>query len=280
MNKEFKTYKEFLNESKGFDQSKFPLEDPEEIKQWIKENLEGKINQFQKHLLSGDWEIDKQGYFSTTGNLRLDKMNLTKLPFRIKSIGGSFEFHGNQLTSLEGLENLASVGGNFSCNDNQLTSLEGLENLEFVGSGFECYFNALIDFKGLENLESVGDNFDCDYNQLTSLKDLENLEFVGGDFTCSKNKLLSKKIPFKVKGDIKFESSDNPYKYKDSIKYLISLSEREQKKIIEDLMEFDSQAYRKLTNYAIKNNIELPLDKEVYKWNKAANDLDDTGLEF
>jgi len=234
MNKEFKTYKEFLNESKGFDQSKFPLEDPEEIKQWIKENLEGKINQFQKHLLSGDWEIDKQGYFSTTGNLRLDKMNLTKLPFRIKSIGGSFEFHGNQLTSLEGLENLASVGGNFSCNDNQLTSLEGLENLEFVG----------------------------------------------GDFTCSKNKLLSKKIPFKVKGDIKFESSDNPYKYKDSIKYLISLSEREQKKIIEDLMEFDSQAYRKLTNYAIKNNIELPLDKEVYKWNKAANDLDDTGLEF
>jgi hypothetical protein len=68
--------------------------------------------------------------------------------------------------------------------------------------------------------------------------------------------------------------------YEDSVTYLVSLNEEKQKKAIEDLMDFDPQAYRKLLTYTEENNIELPINKEAKEWNKAANDLEDTGLEF
>jgi hypothetical protein len=298
--KQIKNYTEFINESKGFDQSRFPLEDPGEVKKWIQENLEGKKTPTRKHRLSGAWTIGEEGYVSCTGDINLSEMKLTKLPFRIKSVGGDFDCSNNKLTSLEGLESLKSVRDYFLCSKNQLTTLEGLKNLEFVGGSFRCDNNKLTGLKGLENLKSVGEDlwlhynkltslegfqslkfvdgtFACHGNKLTSLKGLENLKSVGGDFRCHRNNILSKKFTFEVKGNIEVEPQE---KYEDSIKYLVSLPEEEQKKIIEDLMDWDLPSCRKLLSYSEENNIKLSINQEVYKWNKEAKDLEDTGLEF
>jgi hypothetical protein len=280
MNKEFKTYKEFINESKELDQSRFPLEDPEEVKQWIEEHLVGKKDYLGKLILSGDWNIDEQGYFSTTGVLNLSFMNLTKLPFKIKYVGVDFYCCENKLTTLEGLESLKFIGRRFECQMNNLTNFKGLENLESVGGSFWCYDNKLISFKGLENLKFVGGDFLCYTNMLTSLNGLESLEQAGRIFSCYDNKLLSTKVPFEIKGNFTFDNVNFPYKYEDSVEYLVLLSEKEQKKVLEDLVDFDSRAYRKLLTYAKENNIKLSIDQEESIWNQHANDLEDTGLEF
>jgi hypothetical protein len=278
MNNQLKTYKEFLNES--VDQSRFPLIDPQEVKEWIENNLVGKTNTYKQQRVTGEWSVDEQGYVSCTGSIDLSEMRLNKLPFRIKFTGNNLRFADNQLTSLKGLESLESVGGDLWGDYNNLTSLKGLENLKSVGGEINFGYNQLQNFEGLKNLDYIGTNLNCFNNFLTSFEGLESLKSIGKYLNCRTNKLLSKKVPFEVKRQIIFETPDDPYKYEDSVSYLVSLSEEEQENIIEDLMDLDPQAYRKLLTYAQENKIELPVDQGAYKWNKEAQDLEDTGLEF
>ena len=86
------------------------------------------------------------------------------------------------------------VGGDFDCHHNQLTSLEGAP--EEVGGHFDCQDNQLINLKGAPKQVKV--YFDCQGNQLTSL---EGAPEVGGYFYCYKNPLPEEIINFK---DIKY----------------------------------------------------------------------------
>ena len=51
-----------------------------------------------------------------------------------------------------------------SCDGDNLTNLEGIENLSSVGSLSLCYNGALTSLSGLEGLTSVGDYFDIEWN--------------------------------------------------------------------------------------------------------------------
>ena len=73
----------------------------------------------------------------------------------------------NQLTSLEGIENLVNLQ-KLNCSHNRLTSLEGIENLVNLRQLY-CYNNQLTSLEGIENLVNL-QTLDCSYNQLTSLE--------------------------------------------------------------------------------------------------------------
>ena len=60
-----------------------------------------------------------------------------------------------------------------SCENNQLTSLEGIENLVNLRSLY-CYNNQLTSLKEIENLVNLKILY-CSRNQLTSLEGIENL---------------------------------------------------------------------------------------------------------
>jgi len=94
------------------------------------------------------------------GDLRLNKVGLTKLPDILKDI---------------------TVGGTFSCSDNNLTSLTGAPKT--VGGNFGCYNNKLTSLAGAPS--SVGENFNCNSNNLTSLEGAPSS--VGGNFGCTDN---------------------------------------------------------------------------------------------
>jgi Leucine-rich repeat (LRR) protein len=78
----------------------------------------------------------------------------------------------NQLTSLEGIENLVNLKELY-CYDNQLTSLEGIENLINLIE-LACDSNKLTSLEGIENLVDLKELY-CSNNQLTSLEGIENL---------------------------------------------------------------------------------------------------------
>jgi Leucine-rich repeat (LRR) protein len=78
----------------------------------------------------------------------------------------------NQLTSLEGIENLVNLEGLY-CSDNQLTSLEGIENLINLKE-LICSNNQLTSLEGIENLIHLKGLY-CSDNQLNSLEGIENL---------------------------------------------------------------------------------------------------------
>jgi hypothetical protein len=279
MNKEFKTYKEFLNESQELDQSIFPLEEPEEVKAFIEKHLVNKKYN-EEYRLTGDWKVDEEGYFSTPGNLNISSMRAVKkkIPFKIKNIGGNFNCSHNALYDLEGLEKLEQVGGNFNCGWNNLHNLKELKNLESVGGYFECQSNnKLTSLEGLKKLQFVGKEL---HYSLYYYFNIVHLARNHRKFIYYFSTLMFPQLHSRVKVSIKNHSSYYDTSYEDGIKTFVSLTQNEQKKIITALSEVDLQAYRKLLSYAEENNIKLPLDKEVYKWNKEAKDLDDTGLEF
>jgi len=93
------------------------------------------------------------------GDLNLSGLGLTKLPFKIKSVGGNFYCCNNNMASLQ--DGPEEVGGDFNCFESNLLSLEGAP-------------------------KSVGGSFICSYNNLTSLKWAP--QKVGYYFNCSENK--------------------------------------------------------------------------------------------
>ena len=98
----------------------------------------------------------------------------------------------NQLTNLEGIENLTNLVY-LSCWNNQLTSLEGIENLidlEYLS----CERNQLTSLDGIENLINLKYLY-CQNNQLTSLEGIEkltNLQII----SCRDNQFSPKYIDY------------------------------------------------------------------------------------
>ena len=73
----------------------------------------------------------------------------------------------NQLTSLEGIENLVNLQ-QLSCYRNQLNNLEGIENLVNLQQLY-CSVNKLTSLRGIENIVNLQRLY-CYNNQLTSLE--------------------------------------------------------------------------------------------------------------
>jgi hypothetical protein len=94
------------------------------------------------------------------GDLRLNKVGLTKLPDIIKDItvGGTFSCSYNNLTSLAGAPK--TVGRHFYCGHNKLTSLEGAP--KYVSNDFLCNNNLLTSLEGAP--KSIGGDFYCTDN--------------------------------------------------------------------------------------------------------------------
>jgi hypothetical protein len=107
-----------------------------------------------KYKIRSDGKID-----IIDGNVNLNNMKLTKLPFNFGKVDGFFVCGGNNLTTLEGSPH--TVGRDFYCNHNNLTTLEICPQI-------------------------VGGNFSCDYNKLTTLEGAP--QTVGGGFYCSNQK--------------------------------------------------------------------------------------------
>lgn len=78
----------------------------------------------------------------------------------------------NNLTTLEGIENLKNLNILYSW-DNNLTSLKGIEKLENL-KGLYCSFNNLISLEEIENLRNLTVIF-CSDNNLNSIKEIKNL---------------------------------------------------------------------------------------------------------
>lgn len=136
--------------------------------------------------------IDKNNYkdyigkfINVKGNVKLDNLNLTKLPIRFGVVGGHFYCYYNKLKSLEGAP--IEVKGNFICDNNKLTSLKG--SPKKVKGCFACSDNQLASLEGAP--VEVGRYFDCQNNQLTSLEGAPKI--VGENFYCCNNPLTSLK---------------------------------------------------------------------------------------
>jgi hypothetical protein len=93
----------------------------------------------------------------------------------------------NQLTSLEGIENLVNLRLLY-CSNNQLTILENIENLVNLERLY-CRNNQLNSLDGIENLVNL-EILSCSNNQLNSLKNIENLVNLR-ELSCSNNQLTS-----------------------------------------------------------------------------------------
>ena len=93
----------------------------------------------------------------------------------------------NQLTSLEGIENLVNLQVLY-CSYNQLTNLKGIENLANLQILF-CYNNQLTSLEGVENLVNLQELY-CYNNQLNSLKGIEKLANLQ-QLYCFNNQLTS-----------------------------------------------------------------------------------------
>ena len=112
-------------------------------------------------------------------------------------IEGSVQIYGNDITNLNGLNDLTSIGGTMQIGNNinmtganpVLVSLEGLSSLSAVDGDLRILGNDIIvDLSGLESLTSIGGSlvigdwwhtFPCANLSLLSLDGLDNLAFVG-----------------------------------------------------------------------------------------------------
>jgi len=80
--------------------------------------------------------------------------------------------HGNDLTNLNGIENLVNLEY-LTCSYNNLINLKGLENLVNLEL-LRCSFNNLTTLKGIENLRNLKE-LSCYNNNLTNLDGIGNL---------------------------------------------------------------------------------------------------------
>lgn len=87
----------------------------------------------------------------------------------------------NEITNLDGLNQLISIGGNVLIEDNQaLTNLDGLSQLSSVGGSFTIWDNdALTNVDGLSQLSSIGEDMRITFNNaLMNLDGLSQLSSV------------------------------------------------------------------------------------------------------
>ncbi len=113
----------------------------------------------------------------------------------LTSIGGKLRMiYNGSLTNLTGLNNVSFIGGNLEiCNNYALSSLSGLDNLSFISSMLlieHCHF--LSDLAGLDNLNTIGGAVKIYHNDsLVSLEGLNGVTSIGGYLTIKSNDVLA-----------------------------------------------------------------------------------------
>jgi hypothetical protein len=119
-----------------------------------------------RKMFSKPWTIDKEGRYSTEGNVEIsaDMLVNDKFPISFGKVGGNFTCVYSKLTSLIGSP--YEVVGNFNCSENELTSLEG--GPEKVGGNYFCANNNITSLKGAP--KELGGNFYCGFNRLKTLE--------------------------------------------------------------------------------------------------------------
>ncbi|MCB0462469.1 MAG: hypothetical protein KDC81_07180 [Flavobacteriaceae bacterium] len=143
-------------------------------------------------FLSTQQEVDEFGamcYTKIEGRLQIserglddDIIDLTPLSSLTEVYPGRIRIHANNLTSLNGFQNITKLGGLYVHSCNALIDLSGLENLISIG-GAEGYFqelhieenNSLINLNGLNNLQETNGLVIVSNPSLESLDGLENL---------------------------------------------------------------------------------------------------------
>lgn len=130
--------------------------------------------------------VTLNGLVNITGN---DITNLNGLN-QITSINGSLAIAETSISSLEGIEALDSISRNFYIEfNNNLMSVEGLDNLKFVGRDLNIIQNhQLENFEGFNSLTRVGGFLRFCYNsKLKSIRGFSNLSSVDGDLWIESN---------------------------------------------------------------------------------------------
>jgi len=152
-----------------------------------------------------NYTINTDGTVDVAGNVIIRGKHLAHIPIQFGYVGGDFNCHSNQLTTLQGCPR--EVVGSFSCQINKLTTLQ--DGPKEVGGFYDCSYNMLTNLQGAPR--EIGGSFWCADNQLTSLQG--GPREVAGDYGCSYNKLTDLKGgPIEVGGE--FKCYANPFKEK------------------------------------------------------------------
>ena len=107
-------------------------------------------------------------------------------------IAGNFTIAGNEISNLNGLNNLTSIGGSFSIADSVPLISMGLDNLSSIGGTFSLKNNnTLINLSGMDNLTIVGGGLLIENTNLTNLMELESLNTIGENFSVITNSTLT-----------------------------------------------------------------------------------------
>ncbi len=116
----------------------------------------------------------------------------------ITHITGTLRTNTNQLTSLEGLNQLESIGGNLdikntTVGNDQLINLDPLSNLSQVGGDVQISANNnLISIQGIRNISTIGGKLHIDSNpSLTNLSGIEDIQAIGGELIIQNNSSLT-----------------------------------------------------------------------------------------
>ena len=139
--KHLRTYKIFENQSK---------DNSELIKKLEYFNIE-------------NYTINIDGTIDVDGDVYLNGLSLTSIPFKFGKVTGSFCCHRNELTSLLGSPR--EVGVDFGCDRNILKDLIG--GPQEVGGDYDCYDNQLESLEGCAG--DIGGDLYCYNNKLEML---------------------------------------------------------------------------------------------------------------
>jgi hypothetical protein len=131
-----------------------------------------------------NYTINEDGTVDVNGDVNIDDMTLSRIPFKFGKVTGNFYCSDNSLTSLEGSPR--EVGGSFYCSDNKLKDLKG-SPIE-VDKGFFCYANKLNSIEGMPI--EIGGDFNCRYN--ANLREFNSISNIEGKIWCDRHVDTSK----------------------------------------------------------------------------------------
>ncbi len=138
-----------------------------------------------------DFQTDYPGCYDLQGNVLIAGENLVPLDV-LTGIEGDLTITG-EMSSLNGLNNLARIGGDFNIDAWQyLNNLVGLDNLQTVGGNFNVKNTAvLLNLVGLNDLDTISGDLIVDSNyDLSSLTGLDHLDYIGGSLKATTNEVL------------------------------------------------------------------------------------------
>lgn len=160
--------------------------------------------------------VNNDGSIDYDGNIDLSGRDIKEIPFKFGTVNGNFNCSNTKIISLKNSPKYINGDADFSDNNN-IISLE----------------NGPIEIEG---------NFDCSGSRyLYTLK--SGPKTVGGDYKCFRTPLLSSKHDCKIGGKFLIDSNIrwNPYFLKTDDGFPLSVEQ--QNKILNDLKEWDPEAY-------------------------------------